>query len=117
MNFWEWTKYIGWKVDSIFDPDHQKRIDAASHADSLWQVTHPTNDVDTWINDTVNAGDVHFTGFVGVLDDVGRGVKGLFKSVWTTLNSLIKELPILLPLAMVLLVLYLIMPLIRKGEK
>jgi hypothetical protein len=110
MNFWEWLQYNAWKVKAALGD-----TDAASHAAALWSVTHPTTAEDTWINETVNAGDIKFTGFVGFLDDLGNNVKSFGSNIWKALNGLIKNLPLIIILALVAVIAFYGIPKLKKS--
>lgn len=105
MNFWEWVKYIDWKIESKLGLTPSARQSAESHAQSLWDVTHATGGMDKQINDTVNAFKIKHTGILGVLDTFGKN-----------LVNVIKNLPyIVLAVALLILFVYL-MPYLKKDK-
>lgn len=102
MNFWEWVKYIDWKIEAQLGLTEAARISAASHAESLYAVTHPTNAQDKAINDTINSYKIKHTGILGVLDNIGSQI-----------TFIVKNLPVIIVL--VLLVIY-VLPLFLRNK-
>lgn len=100
MNFWEWAQYTIWDIKGRLGD-----TDAASHADSLWTVTHATSGTDKQINDVINAEKIKHTGILGVLDTFG-----------TNLVNVIKNLPfILLAFGLIIALIYL-WPLLNRKK-
>lgn len=105
MNFWEWVKYIDWKVESVFGLTEADRVSAASHAESLYAVTHPTNAQDRAINDAINSYKIKHTGILGVLDNIGDQI-----------TFIVKNLPLFIVLIVLIVLFIYVLPLFIKNK-
>lgn len=116
MNIWEWFTYVGYKIDSVVSTDPQKRADAEAHAESLWTVTHATQGMDKQINEAINAEYIDFTGIAGFAQDIANGVKTLGRNVWTGINGLFKNLPLIVVLIVVGIGIFYLYPILSKKK-
>jgi len=76
MSFGEWWQLAVWNVKAALGDE-----DAKAHAQALRDVNRQATETDQQIFQAVESQDVEHEGLLGVLDDVGDGVRGIASGV------------------------------------